>query len=92
MMIDIDHFKLYNDTYGHLAGDQCLREVAQTLSQTLNRDKDLVARYGARRFVTVSVGVCSIFPDKDADILQFIAQACWCVISCGSASLPSLIR
>lgn len=111
MMIDIDHFKLYNDTYGHLAGDQCLREVAQALSQTLNRDSDLVARYGGEEFViilphtrdcnspakrcqynierlelphetsmtsgfvTVSIGVVSTIPNKDSDLLDFIAQA-----------------
>src|SRR5438876_457029 len=46
IMIDIDHFKSYNDTYGHLAGDDCLRVVAQALSQTVKRPFDLVSRYG----------------------------------------------
>lgn len=52
-MCDIDHFKAYNDFYGHLAGDDCIREVAQVLAGTGARAADLVARYGGEEFVLV---------------------------------------
>jgi diguanylate cyclase (GGDEF)-like protein len=51
IMMDIDFFKQYNDHYGHLGGDDCLKKVAQTLCQTLKRCTDFVARYGGEEFV-----------------------------------------
>jgi diguanylate cyclase (GGDEF)-like protein/PAS domain S-box-containing protein len=51
LMVDVDKFKEYNDHYGHLSGDQRLREVAATLQQTLRRDSDMVARFGGDEFV-----------------------------------------
>jgi len=53
LLIDVDHFKQYNDTFGHLAGDDCLRQVAHALSATLRRQSDFVARYGGEEFVVV---------------------------------------
>ncbi|OUR65511.1 hypothetical protein A9Q79_00500 [Methylophaga sp. 42_25_T18] len=53
IMCDIDHFKLYNDHYGHQGGDDCLKAVANALKETVKRPGDLVARYGGEEFVIV---------------------------------------
>lgn len=53
LMIDIDHFKAYNDTYGHLQGDLCLRQVAQAIVSALKRSGDFAARYGGEEFVVL---------------------------------------
>lgn len=100
LVLDIDHFKKFNDTYGHLVGDDCLKMVARCMRKFVTRPQDLAARYGGEEFVvllpdtpthgaiqvaerireeiertafrvsgevlhlTISVGVCSVCPDK----------------------------
>jgi diguanylate cyclase (GGDEF)-like protein len=67
LMIDIDYFKKYNDTYGHVAGDDCLKEVASALSQCVMRDEDFVARYGGEEFAAV-------LPNTDKDGAKLVAE------------------
>jgi len=53
ILLDIDHFKLYNDTYGHPAGDACLKAISSTLARIAKRPRDRVARYGGEELVVV---------------------------------------
>ncbi len=68
ILCDIDYFKLYNDTYGHQAGDDCLRLVAQALQKAVKRQPDLVARYGGEEFAVV-------LPNTALAGAQHVAQA-----------------
>ncbi len=53
VMVDIDHFKFYNDTYGHQEGDICLKRVSNALSSTLMRQCDIICRYGGEEFIAI---------------------------------------
>lgn len=59
-MIDIDHFKQFNDTYGHQAGDECLQKVAEAFANAIKRPTDLVARFGGEEFALVLGGTDSV--------------------------------
>jgi diguanylate cyclase (GGDEF)-like protein len=68
LLIDVDHFKRFNDHYGHLHGDGCLSEVALALHHRLRRPMDLVARYGGEEFLAVLYGVAG-------DNVQLVGEA-----------------
>lgn len=67
ILCDIDHFKQYNDHYGHQKGDECLRTVAEELFTNVHRPGDLVARYGGEEFV-------ALLPDTTVDGCMIIAE------------------
>ena len=67
LMIDVDHFKDYNDTHGHLSGDHCLQVVAQTLQQSLFRTSDLICRYGGEEF-------CALLYDTNRAEASIVAE------------------
>lgn len=53
IMLDIDHFKTFNDTYGHIAGDDCLRQIGRVMADCASRSADLAARYGGEEFACI---------------------------------------
>jgi diguanylate cyclase (GGDEF)-like protein len=67
ILIDVDHFKPYNDIYGHYEGDRCLKRVAQLLSGSLHREEDIVARYGGEEFAV-------LLPNVDQDGAREVAE------------------
>ncbi|TYQ30093.1 diguanylate cyclase domain-containing protein [Pseudanabaena sp. UWO310] len=66
ILFDIDYFKKYNDTYGHLAGDDCLRQIATAAAQVIRRPRDTLARYGGEEFAV-------ILPDTNSSGAEFCA-------------------
>jgi diguanylate cyclase (GGDEF)-like protein len=79
LIIDIDHFKRFNDHYGHVAGDECLRHIAQLLQTLVRRAGELVARYGGEEFVILLPG---------AGVAQAEDMARRCLDVLASAALP----
>jgi len=69
LMVDIDHFKRYNDHYGHVAGDECLRRVTKVLARCVRRAGELLARYGGEEFVM-------LLPGADLEQAREMAQRC----------------
>lgn len=67
LLFDVDYFKAYNDQYGHPAGDECLRQVAASLSGSIRRPGDVLARYGGEEFIAV-------LPDTSCDSAQDVAN------------------
>ncbi|MEG4270901.1 MULTISPECIES: AAA-like domain-containing protein [unclassified Microcoleus] len=67
ILCDLDYFKIYNDTYGHQAGDDCLRSVAQTIRRSLQRPADVAARYGGEEFAV-------ILPETDGSAALVVAE------------------
>ncbi|MEP1551540.1 MAG: diguanylate cyclase [Paraglaciecola sp.] len=68
LMVDVDHFKLFNDTFGHLEGDECLKKVANVIKKVAARDSDFGARFGGEEFAI-------LLPDTDRKGAQKVAQA-----------------
>lgn len=69
IILDIDYFKQYNDRYGHLGGDDCLRHVARALSAAAQRPRDFLGRFGGEEFVLV-------LPETDAPAARKVAERC----------------
>ncbi|WP_097073989.1 GGDEF domain-containing protein [Ureibacillus xyleni] len=67
IMVDIDYFKQYNDSYGHLEGDECLKLVAKTFEKTIDPSNDLVARFGGEEFII-------LLPNTDMEKASVIAK------------------
>jgi diguanylate cyclase (GGDEF)-like protein/PAS domain S-box-containing protein len=68
IIVDVDYFKSFNDTYGHLAGDSCLRKIAHTIKDSLRRAGNFAARYGGEEFAV-------ILPDTDAEGVYLFAES-----------------
>jgi diguanylate cyclase (GGDEF)-like protein len=100
LMIDIDHFKEYNDHYGHPAGDACLRQIARMIGEAVRRGGELVARYGGEEFALLMPGADLEHARRAAERCgQIVADAkiehrasttsAWVTISIGVASQPA---
>ena len=68
-MLDIDYFKEYNDHYGHIAGDDCLKKVSHILEQAAARPRDFIARFGGEEFMLV-------LPETTVNSARRVAERC----------------
>ncbi len=83
IMIDVDHFKGYNDTFGHVQGDWCLKEIAGLIKNSLKRSQDAVFRYGGEEFIVLLT---------DTDIVGTKSIAKRIVKNIASAKIPSVTK
>lgn len=102
MMIDVDYFKRYNDTYGHLAGDDVLKIVASALAALMQRVTDFVARYGGEEFVILAIDltrqqainfaetICAKL--RALNIEHKASPSNFLTISCGIAQIDSIAK
>ena len=98
IMVDLDCFKSYNDTYGHQQGDTCLKKVAGVIKEAMKRPADLVARYGGEEFVLIlpetdKNGACKLAEQLRQEVINLKLEhrnnTCgfnWITISLGSAT------
>lgn len=82
ILLDIDHFKGFNDTYGHLAGDECLKLVARVLESGARRPADLVARYGGEEF-------CVVLPETGGEGAVLVAERLRAAVVGVAVELPN---
>ncbi len=96
LMLDVDHFKQYNDHYGHPGGDRCLQQVAGCLQSSLREDIDMVGRYGGEEFVLfldqVDAAGAQLIAERIRDNIALLAlphvrsaTACYVTLSIGIA-------
>lgn len=74
IMFDIDYFKLYNDTYGHQQGDECIKAIANVGKKVLNRPNDIIARYGGEEFAVILPNTCENGALKIAESIRKSVQ------------------
>ncbi|MFC3968844.1 GGDEF domain-containing protein [Rhizobium lemnae] len=77
LLIDVDHFKRYNDTHGHPAGDACLKEVAARISEQTRREQDIIARIGGEEFAIILRDTSPEGADRVATRIHAAMQAQW---------------
>lgn len=85
MMVDIDGFKAYNDTLGHLAGDHCLRTVAEVIAECVRRAADMVARYGGEEFAV-------LLPETDSPGAAVLAERVRAAIENRGIPHPGMVQ
>jgi len=80
LMVDIDDFKSYNDTYGHIQGDECLRAIARTIyaeDKSLRPGRQIVARYGGEEFLVVSTNPdFAVYAEKLVCVIRSLTFPC----------------
>ena len=76
LVIDVDHFKAYNDCYGHLEGDECLRRLARAIDARLRRPLDVLGRYGGEEFVAVLPNTPEVSAELMSELVRRAVEEC----------------